>query len=102
MELPLEITSTAWEKIHQIYTQKQIPAHYALRLGMRGSGCSGDFFVGFDIPKSDDALFELSVGKVVIAKAQVLYFYTISLDWVETAQGSGFLFQKNNQYDTNS
>ena len=101
MELPLEITPTAWAKIQQIHTQKQIPAHYALRLGMRGSGCSGDFFVGFDVPKPDDALFELSVAKVIIAKTQILYFYTVSLDWIETEKGSGFYFQKSPSNDTN-
>ncbi|TAE12523.1 MAG: iron-sulfur cluster assembly accessory protein [Bacteroidetes bacterium] len=92
MELPLHISPKAWEKIHAIRTQKNISPAYALRLGMRGSGCSGQFFVGFDTPKPEDTIFALPVGEVIINKAQLLYFYTVSLEWVETDEKSGFVF----------
>lgn len=92
MELPLEITAQAWEKIQAIRAQKQISTEYALRLGMRGSGCSGQFFLGFDTPKVEDTLFEWLGEKIIINKAQLLYFYTIRLEWVESEQEKGLKF----------
>jgi len=92
IELPLHITPTAWGKIQAIRTQKQIPPAYALRLGMRGSGCSGQFFLGFDIQKDDDLLFELQESNIIINKAQLLYFYTTRLEWIENEQGGGLKF----------
>jgi iron-sulfur cluster assembly protein len=92
MDLPLDISPKAWGKIQDIMTQKNIPAHYALRLGMRGSGCSGDFFLGFDVPKPEDVSFESRVGKIIIQKTQLLYFYDLALDWVETPESAGFSF----------
>ena len=92
MELPIQVSPEAWAKIRAIRTQKQIPATYALRLGMRGSGCSGQFFLGFDTAQPDDAIFTLPEENIIIKKAQLLYFYAVSLDWVENGTVSGLKF----------
>ncbi len=94
MELPLHITPKAWQKIKAICLEKKIPAQYALRLSMRGSGCSGDFFLGFDVPKATDILFELPEGNIIIDKSKLLYFYMMQLDWIENEQGGGLKFDR--------
>jgi iron-sulfur cluster assembly protein len=91
-ELPLYISPQAWEKIQFIRHQKSIGEAYSLRLGMRGSGCSGQFFLGFDVAKPEDMLFTLPEGNIIINKAQLLYFYTISLEWIETENEKGLKF----------
>jgi iron-sulfur cluster assembly protein len=95
---PIHITKQALEAIERIRSRKSIAPTYHLRFGMRGSGCSGEFYVGFDTAKEADRLFEYENLTVLIDKAQLMYLVGITLDFVENEQGQqGFVFRDSTQ-----
>ena len=93
---PLKITKKATQAIQNIRQNKNIDAKYALRIGVKGAGCSKDDFVlGFDLQKENDRLYDYLSIKVIIDKAQVMYLFGVELDYEVQSDGtSGFLFKK--------
>jgi len=94
--LPLNITDTALKEIEHIKNSKNIPAGYGLRIGVRGSGCSGTSFVlGFDQSKEGDNIYEVSGMAVFIEKKHILYVAGIELDYENSEEVTGFVFNTN-------
>ena len=98
MEIPIKIDAQTIAKIRDIRLTKLIPNQYLLRLGMKGSGCSGTFYAGFDTLRPQDLVFELEDQKVIINKTKLLYFFQKHLTWTEadTENGlqQGFMFSE--------
>lgn len=68
----------------------------ALRVGVRGGGCSGYMYVieFSDSPAREkrDLVFEFDGVKVHIDKKSILYLNECELDWEETLMKRGFKF----------
>jgi Fe-S cluster assembly iron-binding protein IscA len=48
IESPISLTESAVNEIRNIISEKQIPADYGLRVGVKGGGCSGmSYILGF-------------------------------------------------------
>lgn len=91
--LPVYITERAKEEILSIMQLKKIPKDYALRLGIRGGGCSGtSFVIGFDKKKADDDVFKTSSFDVLIEKKHLMYLIGLKIDFVDTDTERGFIF----------
>jgi iron-sulfur cluster assembly protein len=91
--LPLTITDNALKEIEHIKNFKNIPEGYGLRIGVRGSGCSGTSFVlGFDQSKEGDNIYMIAGTPVYIEKKHILYIAGIKLDYENSDEVSGFVF----------
>ena len=97
LNLPLQIQNEAWEAINAIIQMKNISVDYALRVGIKGSGCSGQFLLGFDLPKSTDEIFYYKNLKICIDKSHLLYLFGLEIRYEEDEDGQmGFAFLKVN------
>ncbi|HSY60372.1 MAG TPA: iron-sulfur cluster assembly accessory protein [Cytophaga sp.] len=91
--LPLNITQLALNQIALIKATKNIPQGYGLRIGVRGSGCSGTSFVlGFDQKKEGDNEYLIEGIPVYIEKKHILYVAGIELDYEDSEEVTGFIF----------
>lgn len=94
--LPLSITQLALNQIAFIKATKNIPEGYGLRIGVRGSGCSGTSFVlGFDQKKAGDNEYLIEGIPVYIEKKHVLYVAGVELDYEDSEEMTGFIFNTN-------
>jgi iron-sulfur cluster assembly protein len=92
-EIPVKITESALLEIKYIFERKNIPAEYGLRIGMKGSGCSGTTFViGFDKKKEQDEVFIKEDIEVYIEKKHLMYLFGVEVDFVENETERGFVF----------
>ena len=95
LELPINITPRALKEAKYIYQNKNIPADYSLRIGMRSGGCGvAGFFIGFDKAGEKDEQFELEGLTVLIDKRHVMYLFDQELDFEEREDERGFVFNK--------
>ena len=63
----------------------------ALRVAVRGGGCSGfQYALAFDKPKDDDHVFEVDGVAVVVDKVSMQFVFGSEVDYVEGLQGAGF------------
>ena len=90
---PVTISAKAAVEIRKIMETKNIPPDYALRVGIRGSGCSGiSLQIGFDKPKESDLHYEIEGIVVLVDKKHTLYVIGKQVDFYEGADARGFLF----------
>lgn len=93
MKIPIEISEEAIKEINSIYQTKGISAEMGLRIGVKGSGCSGtSFFLGFDTPSFNDQIFDFSMTKILIEKKHFLYLVGMKLDFMNNNSQRGFTF----------
>ena len=60
IESPISLTESAVNEIRNIISEKQIPADYGLRVGVKGGGCSGmSYILGFDLQKENDNVYQV-------------------------------------------
>jgi iron-sulfur cluster assembly protein len=63
----------------------------ALRVAVRGGGCSGfQYALALDRPKADDHVFENNGVSVVVDKVSMQFVFGSEVDYVEGLQGAGF------------
>jgi iron-sulfur cluster assembly protein len=63
----------------------------ALRVAVRGGGCSGfQYALAFDKPKEDDHVFKAGGVAVVVDKVSMQFVFGSEVDYVEGLQGAGF------------
>jgi len=73
---------------------KNIPAAYALRVGIRGgSGCGGaQLILGFDKQKDADMAYSMAGIPLIIDKKHMLYVIGKEVDFHEGTDARGFVF----------
>src|ERR687890_188986 len=83
------ITDTAAEKIRDLVAANA--ADQALRVAVRGGGCSGfQYALALDQKKSDDHVFEHNGVSVVVDKASMQFVFGSEVDYVDGLTGAGF------------
>lgn len=92
--LPVSITARAASEIKQIMANKNIPAEYALRVGIRGGGCSGlSYLLGFDKAKETDDSYTHPDGfGILIEKKHAMYVLGMQIDFEDGVNARGFIF----------
>ncbi|HRK72738.1 MAG TPA: iron-sulfur cluster assembly accessory protein [Rhodothermales bacterium] len=96
-DAPIRITTKAAEEIRKILVTKQIPEGYALRVGVKGGGCSGmSYVLGFDKKKEFDQLFEIEGIQVLMDKRHGLYLIDTTVDYHDGLNNRGFIFDNPN------
>lgn len=100
--LPIvSLTPSAIKQVEQIRISENIPEDHALRIGVKGGGCSGfSYVLGFDKQEEADDVVEISGIKVLMNKAHALHLLGIEIDWLEGLNSRGFVFNNPNAKDT--
>jgi iron-sulfur cluster assembly accessory protein len=94
METPnaaIKLTDSAAEKIKQLVAGDSEQAGQALRVAVRGGGCSGfQYALALDAAKDDDHVFEHNGVSVVVDKVSMQFVFGSEVDYVDGLQGAGF------------
>jgi len=92
------ITSRAAQEIRKIKTDNSIPESHALRLGVKGGGCSGMTYVlAFDEnARERDAIYHIEGSKVFVDPKSQFYLSGTTLDFSDGLSGRGFVFNNPN------
>lgn len=98
---PVALTPRAVEAVQQIMAAKDLPEGYALRVGVKGGGCSGlSYVLGFDKRRDHDAAFDLDGLTVFMDKRQGLYLLGTVVDFHDGLDARGFTFDNPNATQT--
>jgi len=85
------LTEKAAEKIGELLGSQQGAEGQALRVAVRGGGCSGfQYALAFDKAKDDDHVFEVDGVAVIVDKVSMQFVFGSEVDYVEGLQGAGF------------
>jgi iron-sulfur cluster assembly protein len=90
----IAITPAAIDQIHKQLTNRHTPNAY-LRLGIKGSGCSGFTYVlqyEDEAPRDKDIQLSFDTIKVVMDPKSALYLENTTLDWKSSLLEQGFFF----------
>ena len=87
----ITLTDKAVEKIGELLSGQSEGTEQALRVAVRGGGCSGfQYALAFDGPKDDDNVFEVGGVAVAVDKVSMQFVFGSEVDYVEGLQGAGF------------
>jgi iron-sulfur cluster assembly protein len=90
------ISDRAAEKIREL-TAAGEGADQALRVAVKGGGCSGfQYALALDKAKDEDHVFEQNGVRVVVDKVSMQFVFGSQVDYVDGLQGAGFTVQNPN------
>ena len=94
----IQLTERAVKEIRRIVSEQKLPDGTALRVGVKGGGCSGfSYTLGFDDQIGEiDQVNEVDGVKVVCDPKSFLYLNGTKIDVEDTLMGRGFKFGKPN------
>ena len=93
----ISLTPKAAEKIRELLGEGTGGDDQALRVAVRGGGCSGfQYALAFDQRKEDDHVFEHSGVAVVVDKVSMQFVFGSEVDFVDGLQGAGFVVNNPN------
>ena len=88
---PITLSEKAAEKVKELLSEQPDGSEQALRVAVRGGGCSGfQYALAFDTPKETDHCFEHEGVSVVVDKTSMQFVFGSEVDWVDGLQGAGF------------
>lgn len=93
METPqsaISISDVAAGKLKELLAAQQ-DTDQALRVAVRGGGCSGfQYSLALDKKKEDDKVFEHNGVSVLVDEMSMQFVFGSQVDYVEGLQGAGF------------
>lgn len=97
--MSVKITESAAREFKKVIVEQQMPDTIALRVGVKGGGCSGfEYQLEFDNKVSEDAdlLVEMHGVRVAVNKKSALYLDGTEIDFHESLDKRGFVFNNPN------
>jgi iron-sulfur cluster assembly protein len=96
------ITAKAAEEVRKVKANNNIPETHALRLGVKGGGCSGFTYVlAFDEkPRTEDKEFSIEGLTVYVDPKSLNFLNGTTLDFSDGLNGRGFVFNNPNAHKT--
>lgn len=93
----ITLTSRAIEEVKRLMEKDGRPG-VALRVGVKGGGCSGlSYVLGFDTNKGQyDQELEMDGVKVLVDAKSLLYLDGVEVDYKDGLMGAGFAFNNPN------
>lgn len=90
----IDITEKAVKQVFRLKEENNIPSDYALRVGVKGGGCSGlTYQLGFDGEVKDgDTIIEKDGLKLCVDGKSLFYLAGTILDFSDGLNGRGFIF----------
>jgi iron-sulfur cluster assembly protein len=87
----ITLTDGAADKVKELLGGQEGSESQALRVAVRGGGCSGfQYALAFDQARDDDHVFEDRGVAVVVDKVSMQFVFGSEVDYVEGLQGAGF------------
>jgi iron-sulfur cluster assembly protein len=96
---PIVLTAAAVEAAKSALAKRGTP-QAAIRLGIKGGGCSGFSYVieyDDDPPRPRDRTFEFEGVRIVVDKKSLIYLMGTVLDFEKTLMKQGFKFRNPNE-----
>ena len=95
---PITLTDKAATKIKDLLGEQGDGAEQALRVAVRGGGCSGfQYALGFDeAPADGDAVIEMHGVRIVVDPFSLPYLSGAEIDFVDGLNGTGFKIENPN------
>lgn len=96
------ISDRAIEMIQKVREENNLSDDHLLRIGTQSGGCSGiSYALGFDEKLNpNDKVYSANDLKLVVDNKSVFYLMGVTLDYTEGPQGTGFIFQNPNNFNT--
>ena len=90
----IQLTERAQKEIQRILSEQKMTPETALRVGVKGGGCSGfSYTLGFDDQISEvDQVSEIEGVRVVCDPKSFLYLNGTEIDFEDNLMGRGFKF----------
>ncbi len=98
-KVPITLTPAAVEAARAALAKRGTP-QAAIRLGIKGGGCSGFSYVieyEDDEPRTRDRTFEVEGVRIVVDKKSLIYLMGTVLDFEKTLMKQGFKFKNPNE-----
>ncbi len=94
LEDDISLTERAAQEVFTIKKNNSIPENHALRLGVKGGGCSGlSYVLAFDDNiKEKDIILEKHGVKIIVDQKSMFYLSGTTLDFSDGLDGRGFVF----------
>jgi iron-sulfur cluster assembly accessory protein len=90
-EAAVTLTDSAVQKIRELTVSTDNAEEQALRVSVRGGGCSGfQYSLALDKAKEDDHVFEHEGISVLVDKVSMQFVFGSQVDFVDGLQGAGF------------
>jgi iron-sulfur cluster assembly accessory protein len=90
-EAAVTLTDAAVAKIRELTVSNENADEQALRVSVRGGGCSGfQYSLALDKPKEDDHVFDHEGIAVIVDKVSMQFVFGSEVDFVDGLQGAGF------------
>ena len=94
METPesaVTLTEAAAQKIRELTVTNENADEQALRVAVRGGGCSGfQYSLALDKVKEEDHVFDHEGIAVIVDKVSMQFVFGSQVDYVDGLQGAGF------------
>lgn len=90
----ITLTPKAIAQVKKLRVENNIPEHHALRLGVKGGGCSGlSYVLAFDDQRREsDTVMEVEGITVCVDPKSLFYLSGTVLDFSDGLNGRGFVF----------
>jgi iron-sulfur cluster assembly protein len=96
-ETAVQLTDQAAGKIKELIGSNGNAEEQALRVAVRGGGCSGfQYALALDQPKAEDHVFEHQGVSVIVDKVSMQFVFGSEVDYVDGLQGAGFVVNNPN------
>jgi len=90
-ESAVTLTDAAAQKIRELTVSNDNADEQALRVAVRGGGCSGfQYSLALDQVKEDDHVFDHEGIAVIVDKVSMQFVFGSEVDYVDGLQGAGF------------
>jgi iron-sulfur cluster assembly protein len=91
------LTDGAAAKIKELVASRGNAEESALRVAVRGGGCSGfQYALALDKAKDDDHVFDHNGVAVIVDKVSMQFVFGSEVDYVDGLQGAGFVVNNPN------
>jgi iron-sulfur cluster assembly protein len=96
-EMAIKLTDKAAGKIKELLASNGNADQQALRVAVRGGGCSGfQYALALDRAKNEDHVFEHQGVSVVVDRVSMQFVFGSEVDYVDGLQGAGFVVNNPN------
>jgi iron-sulfur cluster assembly accessory protein len=101
LSAPVSFTANAIAEIRRLMNEEGFDNSKALRVGVKGGGCSGlSYVLGFDEKQDTDEEYDVDGIKFVMNQAHGIYLMGMEIDWHGGLNARGFTFTNPNASKT--